>query len=144
MRKPKTAKQKVAEIVTRSTSDVFVPADFTKAKPDTSEYDATLRAVRQLVREGVLVRLAYGVYARTRPSPITGKPMLAAPGGVDGAVRQALKKLNVKWSEGRAVQDYNAGRSTQIPMNASLRVGTRFSRRFSYRGKEIAFERTAV
>ena len=142
-RKPKTAKQRVAQFVTRSKADVFVPGDFTKAKPDTSDYDATMRAVRQLVRDGDLVRIAYGVYAKTRKSPINGQPIIAASGGIDGVVRQALSKLKVKWANSKAIEDYNAGRSTQIPVNPVYRVESGFSRRFSYRGKEIKFERSA-
>ncbi|MFC7334572.1 hypothetical protein [Rhodocista pekingensis] len=144
MRKPRTAKQQLAELVTRSNDDVFLPRDFTRASPDSAEYDTVLRAARALVREGTLVRLGYGVYARARQSPITGKPMLTAPGGLEGAVRQALDKLKVVWQPGQAAQDYNSGRSTQIPVNASFRVANRFSRKISFRGKEVVFERSEV
>lgn len=144
MRKPKTTKQKVIEFVTRSQADVFVPGDFTKAKPDTAKYDTAMRAVRQLVRDGSLVRIAYGVYAKTRRSPINGQPIIAASGGIDGAVRQALSKLKVKWANSKSIEDYNAGRSTQIPVNPVYRVESGFSRRFSYKGMEIKFEHSAI
>lgn len=144
MRQRKTVKQKIAAFIDRSKSDVFMPRDFTQAKVNSAEYDTTLRAVRELVREGRLTRLSYGVYARTRRSPITGKPMLTAPGGFEGAVRQSLDKLGVKWTESKAIQDYNAGRSTQIPVSTSFRVESGFTRRFSYRGKEMEFDRTTI
>lgn len=75
-----------------------------------------------------------------RLSPLTGKPIVAAPGGLDGALRQALDRLVVTWRESRAIEDYNASTSTQIPVNPMYCVPKSFRRRLSYRGKAIKFE----
>jgi hypothetical protein len=74
--------------------------------------DQVLRVLRTLVREKRLVRLGYGVYGCAVVSRL-----------------QALNKLGVKWEPSEAERDYNAGRSTQIPLNAVLRVKGQFSRR---------------
>lgn len=135
--KAKTLKARVSTRVQRSKADVFVPRDFT----DIGDYDQVKRALRQLVAERKVARLGYGVYARLRTNPLTGQPALAAPGGFDGAVRQALGKLNVPWAETKVVRDYNAGKTTQIQSNSAFEVRGRFNRRLKYKNLEAHFER---
>lgn len=43
--------------------------------------DQIIRALRELVREGRLVRLGYGVYARAERSRLSGRPVLTARDG---------------------------------------------------------------
>ena len=100
-----------------------------------------LRAIRQLVQAGQLIRLGYGVYGRAVPSPLSGQPMLATPDGFIGASREALTKLGVAWEPSSWERAYNEGRSTQVPVNAVVRVNGRFTRRLSYRGKPLVLER---
>ena len=87
-----------------------------------------LRALRGLVRNGRLLRLAYGVYGRAVASRLSGEPLLYNPNGFAGAARQALTKLGVKWEPIEAERAYNEGRSTQVPVNPVVRVKGRFSR----------------
>lgn len=135
---------RILEFIRSSPSDVFLTRDLAEGKPGSPEYRAALRAILRLLAEGVLARLGYGVYVRMGLSPLTGKPIIAVPGGLDGALRQALDRLDVAWKESRAIEDYNAGRSTQIPVNPMYRVPAGFTRRFSYRGKDVRFERGEV
>lgn len=137
MRKGKTLKQRVAERVRRLKADVFLPGDFA----DLGNYDQVKRALRGLIQEQVIARLGYGVYARLRTNPLTGQPALAAKGGFDGAVRQALRKLEVDWDETQLVKDYNAGRTTQVQMNSGFAVRGRFSRKLKYKNLEASFLR---
>jgi len=137
LRKPLTIKQKIAAKIDKAGGDVFLTSEFA----DIAGYDQVLRVLRQLVVEGKMVKLGLGVYARAEPNPINGQPMLAAPGGLMGAARQALTKLGANWDETQEVYDYNAGRSTQIPANAVFRIrGGRLPRKLSYRGKEVVYE----
>ena len=101
-----------------------------------------LRALAKTVTAGKLVRLGYGVYARAELSPLSGQPMLAARQGFLDASRQALSKLGVSWEPSQWERAYNEGRSTQIPVNAAVRVKSRkFARRLSYRGTPLVLER---
>ena len=124
--------------VARCRSDVFVPGDF----KDLAGEDQVLRGLRQLVRDNRLVRLGYGVYGRAVVSRLSGRPMLCAENGFNGAARQALTKLGVAWEPTEAERAYNEGRSTQIPVNTVVRLKEgRFSRRLSYSGAELVLER---
>jgi len=100
-----------------------------------------LRALANTVTAGQLVRLGYGVYGRAERSPLSGQPMLASQQGFVGAARQALNKLGVAWEPGQWEKAYNEGRSTQVPVNAAVRVKGPFARRLSYRGKPLLLER---
>ncbi|HSX81952.1 MAG TPA: conjugal transfer protein, partial [Candidatus Saccharimonadia bacterium] len=103
--------------------------------------DQVLRGLRGLVREGRLVRLGYGVYGRAVVSQLSGKPILYSPNGFIGAARQALTKLGVQWEPTEAERAYNAGRSTQVPVNPVVRVKGRFSRQLRYGNAELVLER---
>ena len=67
--------------------------------------------------------------------------MLAGDGF--GAVsRQLLDKLNVMWEPATAERDYNAGRSTQVPMTPRVRLRSgRFNRKLRYKAMELTIER---
>lgn len=136
-RGPKALKARVSDRIRRSKSDVFVPRDF----GDLGDYDQVKRALRTLIDEKAVARLGYGVYAKLRTNPLTGQPALAAKGGFEGAVRQALGRLQVPWGETQLVQDYNAGRTTQVQANPAFAVRGRFSRKLKYKGLEAQFER---
>jgi hypothetical protein len=75
-----------------------------------------------LSRQGKLIRLGYGLYAKARPNRITGLPMIAAPGGFDQVAKEALSLLGVKWQPSIAEQNYNARLTTQIPVNTQVLV----------------------
>lgn len=138
MPRKQTLRQKIEQRIARSKGeDVFLTREFKKFGGE----DQIVRVLRTLVREGHLVRLGYGVYGRATRSRLSGKPMLSTPQGFSGAARQALDKLGVAWEPTRAERDYNAGRSTQVPVNPVVRVKGRFSRHLHYRDTELVLER---
>lgn len=127
MPKAKTLRERIeAVIARRKDENVFLPREFATLGGE----DQVLRALRGLVRDKQLVRLGYGVYGRARISRLSGEAVLDSPNGLDGAAREVLNKLGVKWEPTEAQRAYNEGRSTQIPVNPAVRiVGSRFSRR---------------
>ncbi len=127
MPKAKTLRERIeAVIASRKDENVFLPREFASLSGE----DQVLRALRGLVRDKRLVRLGYGVYGRARISRLSGEAVLDSPNGLDGAAREVLNKLGVKWEPTEAQRAYNEGRSTQIPVNPAVRiVGSRFSRR---------------
>jgi len=138
MQKSRTLKQKIEYRMARRTSDdVFLPREFT----DLSGEDQVLRALRTLVREGRLIRLGYGVYARARRSQLSGRTMVDSANGFSSAALQALTKLGVPWEASDSVKAYNEGRSTQIPVNPAVKVKSRFKRRLSDGRTELRVER---
>lgn len=98
------------------------------------------RALAQLTRDGVMVRLGVGVYAKAKPSVLTGKPIPARP--LEVLAPEVLKKFGVTVTPGRLTQDYNAGRSTQLPSGIVLNIGRRrITRKLSFNGKAVQYER---
>jgi hypothetical protein len=138
MRRQKTLRERIETRIARKRGeDVFLPREF----GDLGGEDQVLRVLRSLTREGRLVRLGYGVYARAIISRLSGEPILYSPNGFAGAARQALNKLGVKWEPTAAERAYNEGRSTQVPVNPAVRVRGRFSRRLRDRNTELVLER---
>ena len=137
MRQIKSLRERIGLRIKRSRAGVFLPREFN----DLGGEDQVLRALRQLVQEGRLLRLGYGVYGRAEPSPLSGQPMLAAADGFIGASREALTKLGVRWEPSSWERAYNEGRSTQVPVNAVVRIKGRFARQLSYCGKPLVLER---
>ena len=136
--KPKTLRARIEARVARKARDsVFLTREFR----DLSGEGQVQRALREIVRDGRLVRLGYGVYARAVISRLSGEPLLANPTGLRGAAREALTKLGVKWEPTESERAYNEGRSTQIPVNPVLRVKSRFSRRLKDGNTVLVLER---
>jgi len=98
------------------------------------------RALRQLTSEGALVRFGLGVYAQAKPSVLSGQPIPARP--LEVLAPEVLKKLGIAVLPSRLSQDYNAGRSTQLPSGIVLNTGKRrIVRRLSFNAQSVQYER---
>lgn len=133
----RTLQQRIALRVAKSNRDVFLPRDFAQFSGE----DQVLRALRGLVGERKLVRLGKGVYAKARPSSLTGRAVLANPDGFLPVAQQALGRLGVEWESTEAQRAFAESRSTQIPVNPVVRVKGRFSRKLRYGSSELVIER---
>lgn len=119
MKKARTLKQKIEYRMARQAGDdVFLPREFS----DLSGQDQVPRALRMLVKDGRLIRLGYGVYARARRSRLSGRPMVDSASGFSSAALQASTKLGVPWELSATVLAFNEDRSTQIPVNPAVKV----------------------
>jgi len=137
MRSRPTLQQQIEGRIANKSDEVFLTREFA----DLSGERQVLRTLRKLVDEGKLVRLGYGVYGRAERSRLSGKPMLAASNGFVGASREALTKLGVAWNPTEWEVAYNEGRSTQVPVNAVVRVKGRFARKLAYNGNKLVLAR---
>jgi hypothetical protein len=80
-----------------------------------------------------------GIYAKAKPSVISGKPIPTQPLEVLGP--QALTKLGVRLKESFQTAEYNAGRSIQVPTGIVVNIGKqRISRKIGFNGKFITYE----
>jgi hypothetical protein len=133
----KTLRQRIEVRIARRRDDAFLTREFL----DLGGERQVLRALRELTDAGKLIRLGYGVYARTVISSLTNRPMLAG-GGFGPVSRRVLDKLGVPWEPTTAERAYNEGRSTQVPMNPRVRLrNSRFSRKLRHQTMELTFER---
>jgi hypothetical protein len=121
--------------IDRSKQNVFLRRDFTRL----GSYDAVGRALRQKTKDGRLIQIGYGLYAKAQPSPFTGKP--APVIGIKRLATEALDRLGVKVEPSTFEEAYNRGRSTQVPTGRTLMVADRIRRRIGYDGNYVIFER---
>jgi len=96
-------------------------------------------ALKALQQRGVLVRIGTGVYAKTRVSSVTGVTIPA--GTLESLAHEALARLGVPVSAGRAAAQYNAGRTTQMPGKLVVNTGKRrIQRNIIVGGRRLAYE----
>jgi len=115
---------------------VFLRRDFAHF----GSYESVGSALRALIRQGALVKAGRGIYVKARPSSLNGKPIPVAQLMVIGM--EVMRKLGVQAKEGKALQAYSTGRSTQMPMAATLNVGNaRIRRRIGFGSTFIQYER---
>lgn len=122
-----TTKARIQSRLKRSKRYVFTRDDF----KDLAGYDQVARALRELEKEGLLLKVGYGVYTKARQNAITGKLMPAAPGGSVAVVIEALDRLKVDYRLVGATSAYNSGKSTQIPASLKIKTSPRFKRALS-------------
>lgn len=134
--KPETLETKLLKRIDRKRSKVFLRADFS----DLGDYDQVGRGLRQLVRDGRLVRVGQGLYARARPSMMNGDPV---PVGGLKALKEALRRVGVETRPSRLERACNAGETTQVPTGRVVGVTRRVRRKIGYGGFSLSFERAA-
>ncbi len=128
-------KDRVKRSVENRCGDVFLRSEFGRFGSPAQ----VGRALAQLVREGVIVRLGLGVYARAKPSVLTGKPIPARP--LEVLAPEVLRKFGVTVMPSRLTEDYNAGRSSRLPAGTVLNTGKRrITRKLSFNGKAVQYE----
>lgn len=93
------------------------------------------RALNRLVSNGALVKLGYGVYAKLAQSETAKTTYLK--NGVLPTMRAALTKLNIRWEPSIEEQDYQMGRSMQVPVNPATRLKDRCRRQLRYRDMDL-------
>lgn len=133
-----TLESRVRYRLSRSKDSVFTPMDFL----DLSDRDQTGRVLRKLVTEQLLIKIARGLYAKTKTSSVTGKIIPAKTLSV--LAKEGLTKLGVRVVPSRAEQAYNSGETTQVPTGRVIAIkGRRVSRKIGYKGNYIVLERGA-
>lgn len=97
------------------------------------------RALQSLISHGVIVRLGYGVYAKARPSRLSGRPVPRQP--LEVLAVEALRWLGVLALPGLSSRAYADGESLQIPMQPVINTdGIRFARQLSVGRRTVRYE----
>ncbi len=129
-----TLETQILKRIDRKRGDVFLRADF----DDIGGYDQVGRTLGKLAKEGKLLKIGYGLYSRAIKS--TFDDTLIPPKGL-ATLREALKRVGVETLPSRSMQDYNAGRTTQVPTGRVVGVRQRVRRKIGYNGFTLSFER---
>lgn len=112
-------KDRMVRSIARRKGEIVLRADF-EAMGSASQIS---RVLKQLIEAGKIVRLGYGVYAKARPSLLSGKPVPRV--SLEELAQEALEKLSVPVQLGRAQADYAEGKTTQIPVRTTFNTGQR-------------------
>ncbi|VXD04358.1 conserved hypothetical protein [Pseudomonas sp. 8Z] len=129
-RMSRSIKQRAGVVVLRS--------DFAKMGSDSQ----VGRVLARFVAEGRLVRVSKGAFAKTRINKFTGQP--TAAGTLEMIAAELFRKLNIAVEPSSLVLEYNSGRSTQIPMGATVSTGRRrISRKVTVGNSTLTYEKNS-
>jgi hypothetical protein len=127
--------QRIRHAVSISKSDVFLKRDFAHS----GSISQITRVLRLLMDEGVIVRISLGVYARAKFSALTGRPIPVKP--VSVLAPEVLHRLGIEAHASKLVQEYNQGKSTQIPIGVVINTGRRrIRRKIGFGASQIKYE----
>lgn len=97
------------------------------------------QALKSLQARGLLVRIGTGIYSKTRKSSVTGAIIPA--GSLETLAMEALQKLGVAPKLSRLAEEYNAGKTTQLPGSFVANTGQRrITRKITVGGRSLEYE----
>lgn len=131
-----TIQEQIEQGLARTKDAVFVRTDFDMF----GGYEQVGRALREIVKKGLLVKAGHGIYVKARISSIHGEPIPVLSLIEIGL--QALSKLGIEADISRAAKAYMAGETTQMPMATVINVGkARVSRKIGFGKQTVSFEK---
>lgn len=126
--------------IQRITNHVFSRSDLTQDRSNKEQLRLN-RALRALMDEGFIIKVAHGLFAKAEPMTFPDKKIKAVlTEPFEIIATEALDKLGVKWELGRAIRDYNEGKTTQVPSAFSVRLKSRYRGCVSAEGRTLIFE----
>lgn len=131
----KSLKFKVLDRIKRTSENIVLREDI----EDMGSPRQISRCFKDLVEMGELVKIGYGIYAKSYISENLKRPVIN--GGFGQACKEALTKLGVKWAPGSAEQAYNAGLSTQVPVRTIVQLKSRYRGQLSYGNRKLIVEK---
>lgn len=128
--------ERIESSLKRSASNVFLRSDFNRL----GGYDQVGRALRAVIKNGLLVKVGYGVYVKARPSTITGNSVPCIDLMTIGF--ETMKRLGIEANHGKAMRELRDGLSTQVPMATVIDTGnSRVNRKITVGKRTIIYER---
>lgn len=131
-----TLRSRVAARIAERNQAVFMREDF----KDLGGYDQVGRALRHLAKEEKLLKIGYGLYAKTKKSFLTGNTIPVA--WLGDLAREALGRLGIQTFPSSADIEYYRDRTTtQVPTGRLIGIKGRIKRRIGYDGAYIYYEK---
>ena len=99
------------------------------------------RALNAFMNQGVIIKIAHGLFAKAESMNFpNGEVKAVLTASFEEVAIEALDKLGVKWSLGRAIRDYNAGKTTQVPSVFTVQLKSRYRGSIQAEGRAVIFE----
>lgn len=126
---------RLARSIKRCSGNVILRSEIAKLGSATQ----LTKALNTLIKNGVIVRIGSGIYAKTRKSSVTGASVPA--GSLETLATEALEKMGVLFSVGRDAAAYNSGATTQLPGSFVVHTGNRrISTKLEVGGRKLVYE----
>ncbi len=106
---------------------------------DLGSYRQVSRVFKKMMDDNKLVKIGAGVYAKAYLSEMLNVPIIQ--GGFEQACKEALTKKGIEWELSTAAQEYNAGRTTQVPVRTSVRLKSRYRGTLSFGKRKLIAEK---
>lgn len=130
-------KDRVIRSLAKRTDLVVLRVDFAKFGSPSQ----VSRVLAEVVKEGRLIRVGQGIYAKTRVNQFTKQP--SVNGTLEEVAAATFRKLKIAIEPSQAMLEYNAGRTTQMPMEYCINTkGRRISRRIEVGTQTVKYEKT--
>jgi hypothetical protein len=131
-----STKTRISQSITRSPRDIFLRKDLAQFGTPSR----VTRAISNLIKDGKIVRLGYGVYAKTVPSVVTGNPVPRKV--LETLTAEVFDSLRIPIDLGTARSNYAAGKTTQVPMSVIISTGPRrVNRKLKLGNREVTYEK---
>ncbi len=124
----------IRDCVKQSQSNIFIIADFIEI----GNRKQISRVLNNMARNNELIKIGYGVFAKTQVSKINGKVIPIS--GLRALTEELFKKLNIEFCLSSGDIEYRAGRTTQIPTGLMIGVKKKITRKISYNGNCMKYE----
>ena len=99
------------------------------------------RALKMLLDEGEILKISHGLYTKAEPITLrNGQTKTFLKESFETVAMEALNKLGVQWELGRSIQEYNEGKTTQVPVVFSVQLKSRFRGEIRAEGRSVIFE----
>ena len=99
------------------------------------------RALRTFMDEGLIIKISHGLFAKAELIEFHNKELRPVlKNSFEATAIEALNKLNIKWELGRAIKEYNEGKTTQVPVLFTVRLKSRFRGSIYLGTKKLIFE----
>jgi hypothetical protein len=135
-----TFRDELRKKINHLTSHVFSRGDLIQDHSNRAQLRLN-RALRAFIDEGIIIKIAHGLFAKAEPMEFPGREMQAVlTEPFEAIMTKALDKLGIEWELGSAIRDYNAGKTTQVPAVFSVRLKSRFRGSLHAEGRKLVFE----
>ena len=120
--------------IKKSNDAVFMLTDFS----DLSDKDQIMRALRKLIKKGLIVKVGQGVYVKAVKSLLSDDYVPVET--LTDIGKSVARKLKIKVIPNRFEVWYNEGKSTQVPTGFVISVLGRIKRKIGFNGTYIKYE----
>ena len=135
MKSSLSIRDRMIRSVTMRRGEIVLRSDFERM----GSQSQISRVLNDFVRDGRLVRIGHGVFAKSRLSTLTGKPVPREP--LEVLAAEALRRLNIEVRQGRVQRDYASGKSAQVPVQTTFNTWQRrISRKIILGKRSIRYE----